>query len=126
VILYVQLKVKRQGIMGSDPFATHGALLSEIRTGTYSDKAILQADDFSAGATAGYVLDTFAELTRNWYAAELHDANLALVNRAGTTQFRLSFSKDDNDNLNADYVEFYSGNAQSSNMPQLVVTYYVP
>lgn len=125
VILYVQLKIKRQDIVGSDPFGTHGNLLAEIHNGTYSDKAILQVDDFSA-ATPSSVLDSFAELTSSWYATELHDANLALVNRAGTTQFRLSFSTDDNDNLIPDYVEFYSGNSLSTNVPQLIVTYYIP
>ncbi len=126
VILYVQLKIKRQGIVGSDPFDTHGNLLSEIRNGTFSDNAILQTDDFVAPVSSGSALDTFTELTPNWYATELHDANLALVNKAGITQFRLFFSKDDNNNLNTDTVEFYSGNSLSADMPQLVVTYYIP
>jgi len=126
VILSAQLKVKLQGIVGNDPFGTFGNLLSEICNGTFSDNANLQPDDFSAAATPGSVLDTFEELTPNWYATELHDANLALVNKAGVTQFRLFFTKDDNDDLNADTVEFYSGNSLSANLPQLVVTYYIP
>jgi hypothetical protein len=126
VILYVQLKIKQQGIEGSDPFGTHGALLSEIRNGTFSNNAILQRGDFSATATPGSVRDTFVELTSDWYGAELRNANLTLVNKAGTTQFRLFFSMDDNDDLNADFVKFYSGNALSGTQPQLIVTYYVP
>ncbi len=126
VILYAQLKLRRRGIEGSDPFRTHGSLLSDIRDGTFSNIAILQTGDFSAAATSGHVSDTFIELESNWFATELQDANLALVNKAGTTQFRLSFSKDDNDDLSADYVEFYSGNGLSSYVPQLTVTYYVP
>jgi hypothetical protein len=98
--------------------------MSEIRKGTFSNNAILQTGDFSV--TPGYVQDTFAELTSDWYATELKDANLTLVNKAGTTQFRLFFSKDDNDDLNADAVKFYSGNALSAYIPQLIVTYYVP
>lgn len=126
VILYVQLKVMQSGIEGSDPFDTHGTLLSEIRKDTFSNNAILQTSDFSAEASRRSVLDTFTALTSSWYATELRDSNLTLVNKAGTTQFRLSFSKDDNDNLKADYVKFYSGNGLSSNQPQLIVTYYVP
>ena len=126
VILQAQLKVRQQGIVGSDPFGTHGTLLSEIRNGTFSNNAILQTGDYSSAATPGYVWDTFAEQTPDWYVTELHNANLLLVNKAGTTQFRLFFSKADNDDLNADYVNFYSGDAQISNTPQLVVTYYVP
>ena len=126
VIIYVQLKVKRQAIEGSDPFGTHGALLSEIRKDTFGKNAILQAADFSAAATPGSVKDTFVELTSDWYATELRNANLTLINKAGITQFRLFFSKDDNDDLNADTVKFYSGNALSAAMPQLIVTYYIP
>jgi hypothetical protein len=32
------------------------------------------------------------------------------INKTGTTQFRLRFQKDDNDDLAADYLKFYSGN----------------
>jgi len=126
VILYVQLKIKQQGIEGSDPFGTHGALLSEIRNGTFSNNAILQRGDFSAAATPGSVRDMFVELPSDWYGAELRNANLMLVNRAGSTQFRLFFSKDDNEDLSADFVKLYSGNALSATVPQLIVTYYVP
>ena len=126
VILYAQLKLRRRGILGSDPWSTHGSLLSDIRSGTFSNIAILQTGDFSAAASSGYVSDTFVELESNWYAAELSTANLTLVNRAGSTQFRVSFSKDDNDDMDADYAEFYSGNGLGSYVPQLLVTYYVP
>jgi len=77
-------------------------------------------------ASAGSVMDTLTVLTPNWYAAELHDANLAFVNKTGITQFRLSFNKDDNNNLNADTIAFYSGDSVSANTPQLIVTYYIP
>jgi hypothetical protein len=126
VILYVQLKIRRRGIEGSDPFGTHGNLMSEIRNGTFSNISILQTADFSAAATSSSVRDTLTELESNWYATELQDDNLALVNLVGTTQFRLFFGKDDNDDLSSDYVEFYSGSALSSYVPQLIVTYYVP
>ncbi len=126
VILQVQLKIKWLGIEGDDPFGTHGTLLSEIRNGTFSNIAILQAGDFSAAPSSGSVRDTFTESTSNWFVAELRDANLALVNKTGTTQFRLFFVKDDNDDLHADYVKFYSGNSPSGIAPQLIVIYYIP
>jgi hypothetical protein len=126
VILLVQLKVMQRGLVGSDPFGTHGTLLAEICHGTFSNNAILQTDDFSAPASPGSVSDTLTELTPSWYATELHDANLALVNKAGITQFRLSFSNDDNDNLDSDAERFFSGNSVSSSRPQLIVTYFIP
>jgi hypothetical protein len=126
VILQAQLRIRQQGMEGSDPFDTHGTLLSELRKDAFSNKAALQTSDFSAEATRGSVLDPFTEIKSGWYSADLYDVNLKLVNKAGTTQFRLFFSKDDNDDLGADYVKFYSGNSQSAAMPQLIVTYYVP
>ena len=52
--------------------------------------------------------------------------NLNFVNRYGVTQFRLFFSVDDNDDMNADYMKFFSGNSTSGNRPKLIVRYYVP
>jgi putative heme iron utilization protein len=65
-------------------------------------------------------------LTSSWYSAELSSANLALINKIGRTQFRLFFSRDDDDDLIADYIKFFSGNSTDANMPELVITYYVP
>jgi hypothetical protein len=126
VIVSVQVKVKRQGIVGTNPFATHGSLLVEIRSGAFSNNIALQKSDFSDPATAGSVRDQIVPITSSWYAAQLGDANLPLVSRTGSTQFRLFFSKDDNDDRNADSIRFYSGNSTSANIPQLTVTYYLP
>jgi hypothetical protein len=50
-----------------------------------------------------------------------------LVNLTGTTQFRLRFQLDDDDDMTADYLAFYAGNASSdADRPQLVITYYLP
>ncbi len=126
VVVSVQLKMKRQGIVGTDPFSTHGSLFIDIRSGSFSDNVALQKTDFAAAATTGSIRDSFAPLTSTWYATQLNDANLLLINKIGTTQFRLSFTKDDNDDLSADYMKFYSGSSTSANVPQLIVTYYVP
>ncbi len=42
------------------------------------------------------------------------------------TQFRLSFHRDDNDDLGTDYIKFFSGNSTDDNKPELIVTYYIP
>jgi hypothetical protein len=111
--------------VGTDPFSTHGALLSEIRSGSFSNNIALQLADFAASSSSA-MKDPFAPLTFTWYAAQLSDVNLPLINKTGATQFRLSFSKDDNDDLSSDYIKFYSGNSTSTNVPQLIVTYYIP
>lgn len=126
VIVSAQLKVKRQGMEGVDPFGTHGALVVEIRNGVFGSSTELQAGDFSALAGTGALRDPFTALTSSWYSAELSNTNLALINKIGRTQFRLFFSRDDDDDLSADYVKFFSGNSSDANMPELVITYYVP
>jgi hypothetical protein len=126
VIVSAQLQIKRQSFFGTDPFGTHGPLVSEIRSGTFNDGAALQIEDFSAPASPSSVRDQFAPLTFSWYAAQLDTANLLLINKTGLTQFRLAFTKDDNDDLGSDYVKFFSGNSISGNQPQLIIKYYVP
>ena len=126
VILSAQVKVKRQDVVGTDPFQTHGTLVLEIRTGVFGSSTELQAGDFSAVASSGALRDSLSALTSSWYAAQLSTPNLALINKAGRTQFRLFFSKDDNDDLDSDYMKFFSGNSTGENKPELLVTYYLP
>jgi hypothetical protein len=126
VIVSAQLKAKRQDVVGTDPFGTHGSLVLEIRSGPFGSSAALQAVDFSAAASPGALRDAFAPLTSSWYAGQLSNANLLLINKAGVTQFRLLFSKDDNDDQGSEYMKFFSGNSTDANKPELVVTYYVP
>ena len=61
-----------------------------------------------------------------WYRATLKSAVFPLVNRVGSTQFRLRFTVDDNDDRAADYLAFYTGNSTAANRPDLIITYYVP
>jgi hypothetical protein len=126
VIVSAQLKVKRQGMVGADPFKTHGALLVEIRNGPFNNSAALQTADFSAAASPGATRDQLASLTYSWYAVQLSNANLLRINKGGVTQFRLLFSKDDNDDRGADLMKFFSGNSVDANQPELIVTYYEP
>ena len=44
----------------------------------------------------------------------------------GVTQFRLRFSKDDNNDFGTDFLKLYSGNALETDRPQLIIEYYVP
>ena len=58
-------------------------------------------------------------LDGGWYSAILNSLG-------GTTQFRLRFTLDDNNDHAADYMKFFSGNAAAINRPMLVIEYYVP
>jgi len=49
------------------------------------------------------------------------------INKTGSTQFRLRFKLDDNDDMGADYMKFYSGNfTTTSSRPLLIIQYYLP
>lgn len=126
VILSAQLNVIKQGVVGTNPFTTHGALLVEIRAGTFSDNLLLQASDFSAAASPGSSLETLLEATPTRYTVNLGDTNLAFINKVGVTQFRLRFALDDNDDMGNDYLKFFSGNSTDANRPALIITYYLP
>jgi uncharacterized delta-60 repeat protein len=122
VVTAAQLKVKRQGVVGTDPFTTHGNLLLEIRNGSFSNNIVLGLEDFAAIANIGSTQDPFSGAVDNWHTSSLSNINLGLVNKYGSTQFRLIFAKDDNDDLGADYVKLNSGNS-GSGQPELIVTY---
>jgi hypothetical protein len=126
VITKVQFKIRSQGPVGTNPFNTHNGLKVDIRKGTFSGSAVLQLTDFKALSNLDAV-GTFGKTPlNNWYTATLTSAAYPLVNRAGLTQFRLRFLRDDNDDRSADYMKFLSGNhASISVRPLLIVQYYV-
>jgi uncharacterized delta-60 repeat protein len=126
VITSVHLDIKRQGIIGTDPFTTHGDLLLDIRSGTFSNNPALQLADFNAPATLGASQERFIPLTFSWYTAQFNSANLRFINRFGLTQIRLLFTLDDNDDMGADIIKFFSGNSTAANQPQLIIQYYLP
>jgi len=123
LITSAQVKIRRQRFVGTDAFKTHGNLLLDIRTGTFSNDVLLKLNDFSALANIGSAQDKLVESPLNWYTANLSSVNLGFVNKYGITQFRLGFSKDDNDDMGADYIKFFSGSAASADQPLLIVNY---
>ena len=118
------LKIKQSGApIGSNPFRVLGNLLAQIKTGSF-DSAALQLGDFNAAASAD--LGAFNSTPAGpWYSKILSAASLIKINKVGWTQFRLYFSKDDNNNKVIDAMKFVSGNA-TNGQPQLVITYAVP
>jgi hypothetical protein len=127
VIVSVQLRLKKQGIKGTDPFTTHGDLLVDISKGRFGDSPWLELKDFQAQAglsAAGVVGSTPVD---GFYTSTLEAAAFKQVHPAGTTQVRLRFEQDDNDDRGKDYLAFYSGNAYQQGLrPVLVIQYYQP
>jgi len=126
VITSVTLKVRKQGLVGTDPFTTHGALRAHIRKPYFGSALSLENGDFQAGASTSSMATFSSTPVANWYSATVGSALWPHINKTGTTQFRLKFNLGDNDNLIADYLRFSSGNAGATVRPQLIVEYYVP
>ncbi len=60
----------------------------------------------------------------DWSTGSLNTAGLAAINKTGTTQLRIYFNLDDDNDRIADYIGYYSGdNGAAANRPQLMVTY---
>ena len=126
VITKVTLKIRKQQVVGTNPFNTHGDLRVSIRKPYFGSEKTLQSGDFQAGADKYFAGPFGATPVSKWYNAVLSSAGASFVNLSGTTQFRLYFATDDDNDGIADFVKFYSGNASATNRPKLVVTYYVP
>jgi len=129
VITNVQLKIKVQGFVGGNmfiPTKTLGNLLIDIRSPYFGTGADLVVSDFQKGGNVNAVGILKSMPTTGWYTVTLKDTAYNFVNLTDTTQFRLRFSKDDNDDLGNDYLKIFSGDASAASRPQLIVEYYVP
>jgi CSLREA domain-containing protein len=126
VITVAKLKIKKQGLTGSDPFVTHTRLKIDMKKPFFGAVRGLGLDDFNALAGKSAIAAFNGTPTNEWYSAKLSAAAYAYINRSGTTQFRLRFILDDDDDLSADFVSFLSGEAGTTARPVLVIKYYLP
>ena len=126
VVTSATLKIKKASGSPTNPFATHGNIVVDVKKGTFGT-SVLQAPDFQAAATKTGVLTIPNAPVSGWYSKSLSAASLTYINRAGLTQFRLRFNKDDDNDRVADFIKFYSGNfATGSARPILLIQYYIP
>jgi uncharacterized protein (UPF0333 family) len=123
-ILSATVRLLRGSLTGTNPFTTHGTCWVDVQTGGFSGSTALQTGDFQAVATVVQAASlSNAASNGTWSTGSLNASGLAAIDKTGTTQLRVSFSLDDNDDMGADYIGYYSGEAASANRPQLVVTY---
>jgi hypothetical protein len=124
-IVSVTLRLRRGALSGTNPFTTHGTLGVDVQTGGLSGPTTLQAGDFQVVPTVVQAASlTNAASNGSWSEGVLTAAGAAAVSKTGTTQFRVYFSTDDDDDSRGDYIGYYSGeNATAANRPQLVVRY---
>jgi hypothetical protein len=125
VIYNAVLRIRRQSIVGSNPFLSFGVLYVDIRKPSFGT-APLTSTDFQAVAGRSAVA-AFGRLpVSGWYKAIINATGRAYINKSGVTQFRLRFKLDDNNNFVRDYVTIYSGDALTNLRPTLELNYYVP
>jgi hypothetical protein len=119
------LRLRRGTSSGTNPFGTHGTCWADVATGGFGGSTTLASGDFQAAATAVQAASlTNAASNGAWSEGSLNAAGLAAIDKTGTTQLRVYFNLDDNDDNGNDYLGYYSGNSSSSaNRPQLVVSY---
>ena len=94
-------------------------------SGAFGGNPALASSDFQAAATAdGVASMSNAAANGDWSEGALDADGLGAINKTGTTQFRVYFQGDDNDNRSTDEVGYYPGeNGTAANRPQLVITY---
>ncbi|HKI04017.1 MAG TPA: DNRLRE domain-containing protein [Thermoanaerobaculia bacterium] len=124
-ILSVTLRLLRGTLSGTSPFTTHGTCWADVQSTGFSGSTTLETGDFQAAATAVQSASlSNAASNGTWSEGSLNAAGLAAINKTGTTQLRVYFSLDDNDDTGNDYIGYYSGESSTAaNRPQLVVTY---
>jgi predicted outer membrane repeat protein len=125
VVTNMTLKIKQQGaVTGVSPFA-FGSLYIDMRNPAFGGSPLELTDfNFAAKKVKSAIFNPNA--VENWFSARFNTGGNLYVNRTGTTQLRLYFSVDDNNNNIADFIRFYSGNASAGDRPKLLITYYVP
>lgn len=125
-ILTATLRLRRGSVTGTSPFTSHGSLLVDLKGGTgFSGAVSVQTGDFQASADATQVATmTAANADGDVSSGTLNATGRGLINKTGKTQFRLSFSLDDNNDAGADYIGWFSGNDPAvANRPVLEITY---
>jgi peptidase M28-like protein/Big-like domain-containing protein len=126
-IVSAKLRLLRGTSAGTNPFSTFGTCWVDVQGGSgFSGSTTLQTGDFQASAAAVQAASmSNAASNGTWSEGDLNAAGLAAIDKTGTTQLRVYFNLDDDNDSTADYIGYYPGdNAQAANRPQLVVTYY--
>ena len=132
LVTQVILMIKKQGIVGTDPFNTLQNISIDIRKGVFGSfgpfrVAALQVSDFQSAAGKYSVGLIQNNPVGDWYWSLLDNTSHPFINLTGVTQIRLGFQIDDNDDRNNDYLKFFSGNYDViEDRPQLLIKYYIP
>jgi hypothetical protein len=129
-ITTVTLKLRKQGVFGGgDPIAIFKGIMVDVKNGFFGVANTLEAFDFQATASGTYgpFSPTLMSSTYNINLTNAKTRINKLTTNKGLTQFRLRFKLDDNNNIIANGLGLYSGNAiNAADRPKLVISYSVP
>ena len=127
VIISARLKLRKQAGVGNNPINTHGWLVMDVRKPNFGATPGLALDDFKAAAGLNSV-GKFGKIPLSGvYTAIFGTTSFPYFNRSGLTQIRLRFQLDDDNDLNADWLSFFSGEtATVNNRPTLEIEYFSP
>lgn len=128
IIASAIVQVRQQGtVTGTNPFTTHGNLVAAIQKPYFGTNNSLLTEDFQATPGMAGVATFSSTPTNSWYSSSMISGGFLYINLTGTTQIRISFTLDDNDDNGADYIAFASGNnGTTANRPKIVIQYYLP
>lgn len=130
VITRALLMIRGEAVVGTDPFTTHQNVVIDIRSGPFGFIGPfpfrgLQNMDFQSISNRDAVGMFSNNPYNGWYWAWLDSSAFEYINLTGITQLRLRFQLDDDDDMSADYMRFYSGDFDGlAARPQLLVEYY--
>jgi len=125
-IAAIALKIREHSIVGTNPFTTHGDILIDLKLGAFSESNTLQNGDFQATASKNSAAKIKNAPVSSWYQVNFSLYAFPYFNATGVTQIRLRFQTDDNDDMSADFIRFYSGNfGTESTRPNLIFKYYL-
>jgi hypothetical protein len=121
------LRLRRASRMGSTPHNVIGPAYADIRSGDgFGGDLTLSASDFQARTDAAEVAQMSIPASNgDWSEGTLDALGRRGIDPSGHTQFRVYHIADDNNNSQADYINYHSGEASVSDAPQLVVEYTI-
>jgi len=122
----VRLVINIEEFVGDNMFTptkTHGNMLVDINNLFFGTGVGLESVDFQSSASKAGVGKLKSAPTTGLYTIMLKSKAFSFINDTGTTQLRMAFTLDDNDDMSADYIKITSGDG-SSDQPQLIVEYF--
>ena len=96
--------------------------MADIRKPYFGISNSLLPHDFQAASS----MSASNLIVWQWDDIWLKSAAIPYINLTGLTQFRVRLQQADNNNNQADYIAYYSGDAQTKVRPKMVIYFFVP